>query len=54
VDKSGTDAMIGRRAEFPGRRGIMLTNFEGDVGNPCAPWTQGRGYMLKNAAEGAG
>jgi len=47
-DKSGTDAMIAVRAEFPGARVIMLTTFEGDVEIQRALEAGARGYMLKS------
>jgi DNA-binding NarL/FixJ family response regulator len=47
-DKSGIDAMIALRAEFPGARVIMLTTFEGDVEIQRALEAGARGYMLKS------
>ncbi len=47
-DKSGIDAMIAIRAEFPEARVIMLTTFEGDVEVQCALEAGARGYMLKS------
>jgi DNA-binding NarL/FixJ family response regulator len=47
-DKSGTDAMIAVRAEFPEARVIMLTTFEGDVEIQRALEAGARGYMLKS------
>jgi len=46
-DKSGIDAMIAVRAEFPRRASLCSRTFEGDV-EISAPWKQGaRGYMLQ-------
>src|SRR5882762_2760642 len=47
-DKSGIDAMIAVRAEFPEARIIMLTTFEGDVEIQRALEAGARGYLLKN------
>jgi DNA-binding NarL/FixJ family response regulator len=47
-DKSGIDAMIAIRAEFPKARIIMLTTFEGDVEIQRALEAGARGYMLKS------
>jgi DNA-binding NarL/FixJ family response regulator len=47
-DKSGIDAMIAIRAEFPEARVIMLTTFEGDVEVQRALEAGARGYMLKS------
>jgi DNA-binding NarL/FixJ family response regulator len=47
-DKSGIDAMIAIRAEFPEARIIMLTTFEGDVEIQRALEAGARGYMLKS------
>jgi DNA-binding NarL/FixJ family response regulator len=47
-DKSGTDAMIAVRTEFPEARVIMLTTFEGDVEIQRALEAGARGYMLKS------
>ncbi len=47
-DKSGIDAMIAVRAEFPEARVIMLTTFEGDVELQRALEAGARGYMLKS------
>src|SRR6266436_1804374 len=47
-DKSGIDAMIAIRAEFPEARIIMLTTFEGDVEIQRALEAGARGYLLKN------
>ncbi|HYW65714.1 MAG TPA: response regulator transcription factor [Candidatus Dormibacteraeota bacterium] len=47
-DKSGIDAMIAVRTEFPEARVIMLTTFEGDVEIQRALEAGARGYMLKS------
>jgi DNA-binding NarL/FixJ family response regulator len=47
-DKSGIEAMIAIRAEFPEARIIMLTTFEGDVEIQRALEAGARGYMLKS------
>jgi DNA-binding NarL/FixJ family response regulator len=47
-DKSGIDAMIDVRSEFPEARVIMLTTFEGDVEIQRALEAGARGYMLKS------
>jgi DNA-binding NarL/FixJ family response regulator len=47
-DKSGIDAMIAVRAEFPQARVIMLTTFEGDVEIQRALEAGARGYLLKS------
>lgn len=47
-DKSGIDAMIAVRAEFPEARVIMLTTFEGDVEIQRALEAGAFGYMLKS------
>jgi len=47
-DKSGIDAMIAVRSEFPEARIIMLTTFEGDVEVQRALEAGARGYMLKS------
>jgi DNA-binding NarL/FixJ family response regulator len=47
-DKSGIDAMIAVRSEFPDARIIMLTTFEGDVEIQRALEAGARGYMLKS------
>src|SRR5260370_3390837 len=47
-DKSGIDALIAVRAEFPEARVIMLTTFEGDVEIQRALEAGARGYMLKS------
>jgi DNA-binding NarL/FixJ family response regulator len=47
-DRSGIDAMIAVRAEFPQARVIMLTTFEGDVEIQRALEAGARGYLLKS------
>ena len=47
-DKSGVEATIAIRAEFPEARIIMLTTFEGDVEIQRALEAGARGYMLKS------
>jgi DNA-binding NarL/FixJ family response regulator len=47
-DKSGIEAMIAVRAEFPEARVIMLTTFEGDVEIQRALEAGARGYLLKS------
>src|SRR5260370_22955780 len=47
-DKSGIDAMIAVRKEFPEARVIMLTTFEGDVEIQRALEAGARGYLLKS------
>lgn len=47
-DKSGIEAMIAIRAEFPEARIIMLTTFEGDVEIHRALEAGARGYILKS------
>jgi DNA-binding NarL/FixJ family response regulator len=47
-DKSGIEAMIAVRAEFPEARVIMLTTFEGDVEVQRALEAGARGYLLKS------
>jgi DNA-binding NarL/FixJ family response regulator len=47
-DKSGIDAMVAIRAEFPDARVIMLTTSEGDVEIQRALGTGARGYILKS------
>jgi len=47
-DKSGIDAMISVRAEFPEARIIMLTTFEGDVEIQRALEAGARSYLLKS------
>jgi DNA-binding NarL/FixJ family response regulator len=48
-DRSGIDAMIAIRSEFPEARVVMLTTFEGDVEIQRALAAGARGYILKNA-----
>lgn len=47
-DKSGIEAMIAIRAEFPDARVIVLTTFEGDVEIQRALGAGARGYILKS------
>ncbi len=47
-DRSGIDAMIAVRAEFPQARVIMFTTFEGDVEIQRALEAGARGYLLKS------
>ncbi len=47
-DKSGIDAMVAIRNEFPDARVIMLTTSEGDVEIQRALGTGARGYILKS------
>jgi DNA-binding NarL/FixJ family response regulator len=47
-DRSGIDAMIAVRAEFPQARVIMLTTFAGDVEIQRALEAGARGYLLKS------
>jgi DNA-binding NarL/FixJ family response regulator len=47
-DRSGIDAMMAIRAEFPEARIIMLTTFEGDVEIQRALEAGARGYLLKS------
>jgi DNA-binding NarL/FixJ family response regulator len=47
-DKSGIDAMIAIRAEFPEAKIIMLSTFEGDVEVQRALEAGARGYVLKS------
>jgi DNA-binding NarL/FixJ family response regulator len=47
-DKSGIDALIAVRTEFPDARVIILTTFEGDVEIQRALEAGARGYMLKS------
>jgi DNA-binding NarL/FixJ family response regulator len=47
-DKSGVDAMVAIRTEFPDARIIMLTTFEGDVEIQRALEAGARGYVLKS------
>lgn len=48
-DKSGIEAMIAIRAEFPEARFIMLTTFEGDVEIQRALEAGARAYLLKSS-----
>jgi DNA-binding NarL/FixJ family response regulator len=47
-DKSGIEALIDVRAEFPEARVVMLTTFEGDVEIQRALEAGARGYLLKD------
>ncbi|HUI51055.1 MAG TPA: response regulator transcription factor [Terriglobales bacterium] len=47
-DKTGIEALIAIRAEFPEARVIMLTTFEGDVEIQRALEAGARGYLLKS------
>jgi DNA-binding NarL/FixJ family response regulator len=47
-DKSGIEALIAIRAEFPEARIIMLTTFEGDIEIQRALAAGARGYILKS------
>jgi DNA-binding NarL/FixJ family response regulator len=47
-DKSGIDAMIAVRTEFPDARVVILTTFEGDMEIQRALEAGARGYVLKN------
>jgi DNA-binding NarL/FixJ family response regulator len=47
-DKSGIEAMMAIRSEFPEARIIMLTTFEGDVEIQRALEAGARGYLLKS------
>jgi len=47
-DKSGIDAMLAIRSEFPGARVIMLTSSEGDVEIQRALGAGAQGYILKS------
>jgi DNA-binding NarL/FixJ family response regulator len=47
-DKSGIEALIAVREEFPQARVVMLTTFEGDVEIQRALEAGARGYLLKN------
>jgi DNA-binding NarL/FixJ family response regulator len=47
-DKSGIEAMIALRSEFPEARFIMLTTFEGDAEIQRALEAGARAYILKN------
>lgn len=49
-DKSGIEALIDIRAEFPGAKIVMLTTFEGDVEVQRALEAGARGYILKSMA----
>ena len=51
-DRSGIDAMIAIRSEFPDARILMLTTFEGDVEFHRALQAGARGYMLKSMPPG--
>ena len=47
-DKTGIEALIAIRAEYPEARVIMLTTFEGDVEIQRALEAGARGYLLKS------
>src|SRR6266576_3492153 len=47
-DKSGIDAMIAVRTEFPDARVVILTTFEGDMEIQRALEAGARGYVLKS------
>jgi DNA-binding NarL/FixJ family response regulator len=47
-DRSGIDALIAIRTEFPEARIVMLTTFEGDVEIQRALEAGARGYLLKS------
>jgi DNA-binding NarL/FixJ family response regulator len=47
-DRSGLDAMIAIRSEFPDGRVIVLTTFEGDMDVQRALKAGARGYLLKS------
>ena len=47
-DRSGIDAMIAIRSEFPEARVVMLTTFEGDVEIQRALAAGAQGYVLKS------
>lgn len=47
-DKSGIEALIAIRTEFPGAKIVMLTTFEGDVEVQRALEAGARGYILKS------
>ncbi len=47
-DKSGIDAMIAVRTEFPDARVVILTTFEGDMEIKRALEAGARGYVLKS------
>ena len=49
-DKSGIEALIAIRAEFPKAKVIMLTTFEGDVEIQRALEAGAQGYILKSMA----
>ena len=49
-DKSGIEALIAIRTEFPGAKIVMLTTFEGDVEVQRALEAGARGYILKSMA----
>lgn len=49
-DKSGIEALIDIRAEFPEAKIVMLTTFEGDVEVQRALEAGARGYILKSTA----
>ena len=51
-DRSGIDAMIAIRSEFPEARILMLTTFEGDAEIHRALQAGARGYMLKSMPPG--
>ncbi|HEX6901236.1 MAG TPA: response regulator transcription factor [Thermoanaerobaculia bacterium] len=51
-DRSGIDAMIAIRSEFPEARIVMLTTFEGDAEIQRALRAGARGYMLKSMPPG--
>src|SRR3984885_2280161 len=47
-DRSGIDALIAIRAEYPEAKIVMLTTFEGDAEIHRAMEAGARGYLLKN------
>ena len=47
-DRSGIDALIAIRAEYPDAKIVMLTTFEGDAEIQRAMEAGARGYLLKN------
>jgi len=51
-DRSGIDALIAIRSEFPEARIVMLTTFEGDAEIQRALRAGARGYMLKSMPPG--
>jgi DNA-binding NarL/FixJ family response regulator len=51
-DRSGIDAMMAIRSEFPEARILMLTTFEGDAEIQRALQAGARGYMLKSMPPG--